>query len=594
MSARLAPPEERLRAHLTFLYGPTTAAEMMPRLVARLRSFAARPGASPDARRRRLTQRDALLITYGDQVRVAGEPPLQTLGRFLKRWVHGLLPWVHLLPFFPFSSDEGFAVMDYTQVNPAWGTWEDIHALARDFALVFDAVINHVSSQHPWFQAFLAGDPAYADFFITLPPTTDLSAVVRPRPWPLLTPFLTRRGQVWVWTTFSADQVDLNYRNPRLFTAILEVLLAYVAHGAAMLRLDAIAYIWKEVGTACIHLPGAHHLVKALRAALDLAAPYVLLLTETNVPHAENIAYFGNGYDEAQLVYQFPLPPLVLHTFATGDSTRLTDWARTVRAPSPETTFLNFLASHDGIGLRPVEGLLTPAEVEALVQRARRHGGLVSYRSQRDGRQSVYELNISFFDALSDPGADEPLALQVARFLAAHGILLSLAGMPALYVHSLFGSRGDPQAAARQKQPRAINRARFHLATLEAELRTPGHRRARVYAGLRRLLQIRARQPAFHPQARQEVLPVAPGVFVVLRDPGDMASGPPVLVVQSVRAIPQNVQVPLPRTLPRGPWCDLLAPKDRSHPQLGGLPMTLAPYQTRWWVPEKEASCASH
>lgn len=585
MSKPLPPPEVRLREHLTFLYGAAAAEDLFPRLLARLRAFRTRSGAPPAPTRRTLTHRDALLITYGDQVQAPDEPPLRTLHRVLRAWAADVLPWVHLLPFFPYSSDDGFAVMDYTQVNPALGTWAHIQALAQDFDLMFDAVINHVSSRHPWFRRFLQGDPAYADFFITVPPDTDLSAVVRPRPWPLLTPFDTPRGRVWVWTTFSADQVDLNYHNPRVLEHVLEVLLFYVAHGAAMLRLDAIAYIWKEVGTSCIHLEGAHRLVKLLRAALDIAAPQVLLLTETNVPHAENIAYFGNGYDEAQLVYQFPLPPLVLHTFATGDATRLTAWAQQVRAPSPATTFLNFLASHDGIGVRPVEGILSPAEVDALVQRTLDHGGLVSYRSRSDGSRSVYELNISYFDALSAPQAAEPLALQVARFVAAHGIMFSLAGMPAVYVHSLFGSRGDPEAARRSGHPRAINRARFRYDRLTRELRSPTHRRARVYAGLRRLLLARRAQPAFHPQGGQQVLDAGPGAFVVWREPPPGAGGAPVLAVHSVRAEPQHLRVPLPASAPAGLWEDVLAAGAQAEVVAGHLTMSLAPYQVRWWRP---------
>jgi len=583
MSLPLPAPEARLREHLTFLYGAEAAARLLPQILDRARAFRAQHPPPAPATRRVLTHQDALLITYGDQVRAPATPPLAALRDFLRVWARGVVNWVHLLPFFPYSSDDGFAVVDYTQIHPGWGTWQHIQDLARDFALMFDAVINHVSSQHRWFQRFLAGDPTYADFFITVPPDTDLSAVVRPRPWPLLTRFDTPRGPVWVWTTFSADQVDLNYHNPQVLLAVLDVLLFYIAHGAAMLRLDAIAYIWKEIGTSCIHLEGAHRLVKLLRAVLDLAAPHVLLLTETNVPHAENIAYFGNGYDEAQLVYQFSLPPLVLHTFATGNAQRLTAWAQTVRAPSPATTFLNFLASHDGIGVRPVEGLLSPAEVEHLVQRTLAHGGLVSYRSRADGQRSVYELNISYFDALSDPAGDEPLALQVARFVAAHGIMFSLAGVPALYVHSLFGSRGDPDAAARTGHPRAINRAKFDRQQVEAELRAPRHRRAQVYHGLRRLLQVRQTQPAFHPQGEQQVLEAGPGVFAVLRVPPPHERGAAVLAVHSVRATAQEVIVPLPAAWARGVWVDLLAPRARSEATARGLPMHLAPYQVRWW-----------
>ena len=572
-------PWDRIRDHLAFLYGPDRAPALAERLAAILDRFRRRnPHLTTGERspaRDRLTERDAVLITYGDQITEPGRPPLVTLAEVLEQYVAGTVTTVHLLPFFPYSSDDGFSVIDYTAVNPDLGTWADVERLGRSFRLMFDAVINHISVQSRWFQAFLRGDPEYADYFITVEEGTDLSMVVRPRALPLLHRFQTAGGERWVWTTFSADQVDLNYANPEVLLRIIEVLLFYVERGAEIIRLDAIAYLWKKIGTPCIHLEETHRVVKLFRAVLDEVAPGVLLITETNVPHEENVSYFGDGHDEAQLVYQFPLPPLVLHAFHTGDATRLSAWASGLATPSDETTFFNFLASHDGIGVRPVEGILSPEEVQALVDRTLAHGGYVSYKTNSDGSRSVYELNISYFDALSDPRGGEPLDLQARRFLTSQAIMLSLAGVPGIYVHSLFGSRGDPAAVERTGQYRSINRAKFRRGELERELADPASLRHRVFYPYLHLLRVRAAHPAFPPNGLQRVLSLHPALFALLRTAPD--GGEQVLCLHNVSG--EEVEVRLEKgILPAsGTLRDLVS---------GGVVnserIALEAYQTTW------------
>ena len=351
----------------------------------------------------RVTEQDVVLITYGDQIQEPGKPPLETLGEVLTTLISPTINCIHILPFYPFSSDDGFSVIDYEQVNPEWGDWQDIEHLGRHFRLMFDAVINHISQHSRWFQAFLRGEPPYTDYFIAADPAADLSTVIRPRTLPLLTPVDTADGLKHVWTTFSADQIDLNYANPQVLLEILEVLLSYVGHRARLIRLDAIGFMWKEIGTTSLHLPQAHRIIQLMRAMLDVVAPDVVLITETNVPHVENISYWGDGHNEAQLVYNFTLPPLTLHAFQTGDTRLLSRWAATLQTVSAETGFFNFMASHDGIGLRPLEGILDAAAIQAMVNRTLAHGGRVSYKTNRDGSQSPYELNIVYFDALNDP-----------------------------------------------------------------------------------------------------------------------------------------------------------------------------------------------
>ena len=373
------------------------------------------------------------------------------------------------------------------------------------------------------FWRFGAAKRPYTNYFITVPPETDLSAVVRPRTHPLLTPVETSSGVKYVWTTFSADQVDLNYASPELLLEIFDTLLFYVEQGAQLIRLDAIGFMWKEIGTSCLHLPQVHALIKAMRALLDQVAPDVLLVTETNVPHRENVSYFGDGFDEAQMVYNFTLPPLTLHAFASQDATALADWAETLAAPSDQTTFFNFMASHDGIGLRPLEGILAPSEVAALAERTLRHGGFVNYRSNADGSQTPYELNIVYFDALNDPDAGEPVARQVDRFMASQAILLSMAGVPGVYVHSLFGSRNWREGVALTKQNRTINRRKFQRAELEAELLDPASIRHQVFDRYRRLVMARTGEAAFHPRGAMQVVRLNPAIFSYIRVSPDAA-----------------------------------------------------------------------
>lgn len=510
------------RLLLESLYGRSCAQQVERRLHDLIRRFLPEPSASTrEPAPVWVTQRDALLITYADQARQAGELPLKTLAGFCARHLKGVVSGIHLLPFYPWSSDDGFSVKDFFAVEPSYGSWEDIALLGSEFDLMFDGVFNHVSAQSDWFQRFLADDPRYRDFFISVEGSPNLSQVVRPRALPLLTEFSTAAGLKRVWTTFSADQVDLNFKNPEVLLAVLDALLFYVRKGARFVRLDAIAFLWKEIGTSCLHLPQTHQVIQLLRAVLNDIAPHVLLITETNVPHSDNVSYFGDGSNEAQLVYNFALPPLVLHSFATGNAEKLTHWAQSLALPSDRVTFFNFLASHDGIGLNPARGILSDAEIDALVRRTLDHGGFVSYKAMPDGSRQPYEMNINYLDALSNPAHSEPAELAARKLLTAHAILLSLQGMPGIYFHSLFGSRGDRAGAEASGMPRRINRQKLDQRDLEAELADPASLRGQIFSGCQNLLQMRGRHAAFHPLGRQQVLATDPRLFAIRRTSPD-------------------------------------------------------------------------
>ena len=568
---------DSLREDLGVAYPDSTVADLLQDIASLVDRFA--PDV-PVRDRQWVDQTDVMLITYGDSVLDGDKPPLAVLADFLGTHAADVVPDVHVLPFYPYSSDDGFSVIDYRAVNPDLGGWDDVAQLAERFDLMFDGVINHASRHSAWFQRFLADDPAFVDHFIACDPSLDYTLVTRPRALPLLTPVQTPSGTKHVWTTFSDDQIDLNYENPKVFLEILELLLFYAARGARFIRLDAIGFLWKELGTPCIHLPQTHALIRVMRQVVEAAAPGTLLITETNVPHTENISYFGDGTNEAHLVYQFPLPPLTLHAFQTGNARPLSDWAAALEPTSPTTTFFNFLSSHDGIGVRPVEGILPREQVEAMAEGVRANGGLVSLRNLPDGGTAPYELNITYLDAVASPDLDD--ARRAATFLAAQTILLSVVGVPGIYIHSLLGSRNDRAGVDRTGRNRSINRERLDRAAAEAELAKPDSLRRLVLDGHRHLLSQRRRRSAFHPNAAQRVVAVDDRVFSIVRESADDRVW--AAINTSNEAVPLSVGRDV-LGFPAGRGLhDLIA--DRSLPSGDAdIDLILAPYQAVWIAP---------
>ena len=583
MSRGTAKSRQKMQDDLAFVYGAATASAIWPQFAALLDAFQqqhpalTQPYSPPD---QRLSERDVVLITYGDQIQAPGEPPLQTLAATLTELVGAAINTVHILPFYPFSSDDGFSVIDYKQVNPAWGDWADIRRLGSRYRLMFDAVINHISQQSAWFEGFKRSEAPFTNFFVVMDPGIDLTSVVRPRTLPLLTPVDTVDGVKHVWTTFSADQIDLNFGEPLLLLTILDVLLFYVSQGARLIRLDAIGFMWKEPGPSCIHLPQTHRLIQLMRAALDAVAPDVILVTETNVPHAENISYFGDGYADGQMVYNFTLPPLALYSFQTGDATHLSSWAHTLRTPSPQTTFFNFMASHDGVGLRPLEGILPSAAMQQMAERVLVHGGRVNYRTATDGAAIPYELNIVYFDALNDPKADEPQATQVARFIASQAILLSLPGVPGIYVHSLFGSRNWGEGVALTGQNRTINRRKFQRTELYASLADPASVAHQVFQRYLHLIRVRTSSPAFHPNGAMQVLDLGPALFAHLRTTPDGSQQ--VLCIHNVSNAAQETTLATGDARAGGALTDLVTGDVIAVDGAGRATLQLPPYAVRW------------
>ena len=446
-------------------------------------------------------EKDVVLITYADQFSAKGEKALPVFTRFYNEWLARTFSHVHLLPFYPWSSDDGFSVIDYHSVAPETGSWQDVAELKQSASLMFDFVCNHMSAKSEWFANYLAQKPGFDDFFISVDPEIDLSAVTRPRALPLLTPFKLHDGSVrHLWTTFSDDQIDLNFASPQVLIAMVDVLLHYLAEGARYIRLDAVGFMWKIPGTSCIHLEQTHCLIQLFRAITDAVAPGTVIITETNVPHKDNISYFGDGENEAQMVYQFSLPPLVLHAVHRQDVKALCQWAGSLALPSTKTTWFNFLASHDGIGLNPLRGILPESEILSLVEKLQQEGALVNWKNNPDGTRSPYETNVTYLDALSSQ--DSPDDERIARFILAHAVLLSFPGVPAVYIQSILGSRNDYEGVERLGYNRAINRKKYTAGQVDLELNNKQSIRHKIYSRLSEFIAIRRGERAFHPDAQ--------------------------------------------------------------------------------------------
>ncbi len=445
----------------------------------------------------RWNERDVALITYGDSIVSGTEAPLRALTSLVSADLADAISIVHVLPFSPYSSDRGFSVIDYTAVDSNLGSWADMADLAEHVSLMFDLVLNHCSVKSEWFQQFLADEEPGRSYIKTIDPSADLQDVVRPRSSPLLTPFETAGGVRHVWTTFSDDQVDLDWSNPDLVAEMFRIIDLYIRSGARLLRLDAVAYIWKVPGTPSIHLPETHEMVKMLHTLLAARAPEVSIITETNVPDRENRTYFGES-DEAHLIYNFTLPPLAIDAVLNGRADRLVEWMATAPPPPLGTTLFNFLASHDGIGVRPAEGFLTSEEIDGLVALTHSRGGLHG-TYDRNGVPLPYELNVSFPDLFGGP--DDPLMVQ--RILLLHTIVLAIAGVPAIYINSLMATTNDIAAVEADGIRRSINRGRVDLADVPKV--DDGSWQGRLSAGLIERASLRRSHAAFHPDGAQQL-----------------------------------------------------------------------------------------
>ena len=437
-----------------------------------------------------------------------------------------------------------------------------------------DLVINHVSSRSQWFDQFKNGKNPGQHYFLSVDPLIDTQKVVRPRTSNVLQEVDTLNGKKYVWSTFSHDQPDLNFSNPAVLIEIIDIVRTYLERGTKIFRLDAVAFIWKQIDTECINLPQTHEIIRLIRTLTDFYSDEVFLITETNIPNRENLSYFGNR-NEAHLVYNFALPPLILYTLLNGISEKIKQWLMGMPPAIFGTTYFNFIASHDGIGLRPIEEILTEEEIDMLAKNIEGSGGKVSYRT-KENSQRPYELNIALFDALKLHVKDGDDGYQEARFISAHTIMLSLEGIPAFYIHSLIATQNDYEKVKHSGQNRGINRHQWQMQELEQILLGENHH-SRMFYELLRLIGIRKHQRAFHPNATQFTLDLGDRVLALWRQSLDRTQS--IFSIHNISNQKIAMQLSDLNLIETDNWVDLISETKlaRSHGEL-----ILSPYQSMW------------
>ena len=520
-------------------------------------------------------EKDVWLITYGDSIQREGEPPLITLSEFLQKQLDNVINGVHILPFYPYSSDDGFSVIDYVQVNDSLGTWHDVERLAKRYRLMADLVINHCSARSRWFENFKKGIEPGKHYFIDVPNTIDTSLVTRPRTSDLLKETETLEGKKYVWCTFSHDQVDLNFANPEVLHEMVKIIKYYLDRGIRIFRLDAVAFLWKDAGSNCIHRPNTHNIIHLLRTLIEHRCPEAILITETNVPNHENLSYFGNA-NEAHAVYNFALPPLILQALLSGNSEKLKTWQMSMPPAQTGTFYFNFIASHDGIGLRPVEGLLSSEQIHELVTCMESFGGKISWRATEGGGRKPYEINIALYDALKGNlhGRDQ---WQLSRFLCAHAIMFALEGIPGIYIHSFVGTGNHYQGVEHTGQNRAINRYKWQIDELLEQLEDQSSEHSQVYQGIVTLLNIRIQQAAFHPNAVQFTLHLGDQIFGFWRQSPQRDQS--IFCLHNVSDQVVTIALSAINLINLDTWIDLISGEKFEDLKSD---LTLAPYQFMW------------
>ena len=524
-------------------------------------------------------EKDFLLITYADSIKKKNQKNLITLYNFLKKYCKEF-NYIHILPFFPFSSDDGFAVEDYKKIKIEHGSWKDLKKITKTFDIMVDLVINHCSSKNKLFENFLENKNPGKDFFINSEKKfPESKKIVRPRSSDLSKKVLVDGKICYVWCTFGHDQVDFDFRNPNVLIYFLEIIKFYLDQDIKALRLDAVAFLWKELGTRCINLPQTHNIIRLIRLIIDRYYNKTLLITETNIPSHENLTYFGNN-NEAHCIYNFSLAPLLIHAIVSGNSFYLKKWSRGMPPAQENNSYLNFLSTHDGIGMRPVEGILPENEVQNYFNFFKKQGGLFSYRTNA-GKKSVYEVNITLLQAFKESynGKDK---FVFERFILAHTILFSMEGIPAIYIQNYLGSKNDNSKVKKTNSFRSINRRNWNFDNLVKIFQNKSNINSKILYSLNRLMILRKKQIAFHPNATQFTLQLGDIFFGIWRQSIDRSQS--IFCISNLTNKKQKISLLDINLISTNTWFDILSNKNIKNI---GDELLFKPYQTFWITNKK-------
>ena len=527
-----------------------------------------------DKKKELWSEKDVLLITYADSIIKKNQKNLITLSNFLTKYCKEFT-YVHILPFFPFSSDDGFAVEDYKKIKKEHGSWNDLNKITKSFKIMVDLVINHCSSRNRLFKNYLENKDPGKDFFISSQKKFPTSKkIVRPRSSDLSKKVLINGKDNYVWCTFGHDQVDFNFKNPSVLIYFFEIIKFYLDQNIKALRLDAVAFLWKELGTRCINLPQTHNIIRLIRLIIDNFYNKTLIITETNIPSHENLTYFGNN-NEAHCIYNFSLAPLLIHAIISGNSFYLKKWSRGMPPAQENNSYLNFLSTHDGIGMRPVEGILPEMEVKKYFRFFKKQGGLFSYRTNK-GKKSVYEVNITLLEALKEcyNGKDKYI---FDRFVLAHTILFSMEGIPAIYIQNFLGSKNDNIKVKKTNSFRSINRKNWNYDNLIKIINNKSTINNKILNSIKTLIVLRKKQIAFHPNATQFTLQLGDIFFGLWRQSIDRSQS--IFCISNLTNKKQKISLMDINLISTNSWFDLLTKKKIKNI---GDELFFKPYQTYW------------
>lgn len=568
---------EKVKQYLFQIYSNDLSKKQINNLFLNIKSIFTQP--MKRSKNELWSEKDFLLITYADSIKKNNQKNLITLNSFLKKYCKEF-SYIHILPFFPFSSDDGFAVEDYKKIKIEHGSWKDLKKITKTFDIMVDLVINHCSSNNKLFKNFLEDKNPGKDFFINSEKKFPKSnKIVRPRSSDLSKKVLVDGKNNYVWCTFGHDQVDFDFRNPNVLLYFFEIIKFYLDQDIKALRLDAVAFLWKELGTRCINLPQTHNIIRLIRLIIDRFYNKTLVITETNIPSHENLTYFGNN-NEAHCIYNFSLAPLLIHAVVSGNSFYLKKWSRGMPPAQENNSYLNFLSTHDGIGMRPVEGILPENEIQKYFNFFKKQGGLFSYRTNA-GKKSVYEVNITLLEAFKEcyNGKDK---FVLERFILAHTILFSMEGIPAIYIQNYLGSKNDNAKVKKTNSFRSINRRNWNFDSLVKIFKNKSNINSKILHSLNRLMVLRKKQIAFHPNATQFTLQLGDIFFGIWRQSIDRSQS--IFCISNLTNVKQKISLLDINLISTNNWFDILSNKKIKNI---GDELLFKPYQTFWITNKK-------
>ena len=518
-----------------------------------------------------ISEKTSLVISYGDNIYSNQSRSMKIFQKFFQKNLEKLFDTIHFLPFYPSSSDSGFAVKDHYQIDKKIGNWSDLKKISKSKKIMADVVINHASARGLWFKNFLKRKKPGKDYFLTVNSKFNTSKVVRPRDHKLLKKIKIFEKNDYLWRTFSPDQIDLNFKNPSVLLRFIKIIIHLINNGVTIFRLDAIAYLWKQNGTKCINLSQTHEIIKLLRVVTSLLNVQTLIITETNLPEKENLSYFGKN-NEANWVYNFSLPPLLIHAFLFENSSYLNQWSRKLPSTKHGNCYLNFIASHDGIGIRPTEGILNEKTLSSFLKRLKKNGSKFSYRKVQNKSKKVYEANITVFDALRKSDFDPKGLFFLERYISAHAIMVSFEGVPAVYFNSLFGKSNDEAKYIITGNNRDVNRYKWNFNNITTKLRDKKSKQSIFYRNIGALLETKRKQKAFHPNASRININLGPKIFCFKRISKDKKQS-----IICMTNLSSKIQTPNFKKI--GNYRDLLNSNLKFRE---GTSLILKPFQTVW------------